>query len=184
MDGIASLGHLRRRVADVQLLLGRSFHPLGRFGPGMQAPRIPLGLTSVSRLWQRWVGSGLCPSLLMEPVGGDHRRVDLEYEPAASVVCNILGAEPVVDASELGKFRRDHQRAGIRIQQARHRPGAGDSRGCGHAGPPPPPDPGDDCMGRKISKTTGFIANPADPGDPPGRCGIDLVDVKRVKRIL
>jgi hypothetical protein len=39
-------------------------------------------------------------------------------------------------------------------------------------------------MGRKISKTTGFIANPADPGDPPGRCGIDLVDVKRVKRVM
>ena len=38
-------------------------------------------------------------------------------------------------------------------------------------------------VGRRLSKSTGLIANPADPGEPSGSCGITVADVKAGGRV-
>jgi len=38
-------------------------------------------------------------------------------------------------------------------------------------------------VGRRLSKSTGLIANPADPGAATGRCGITVGDVTRGRHV-
>jgi hypothetical protein len=38
-------------------------------------------------------------------------------------------------------------------------------------------------VGRKLSKSTGLIANPADPGEPSGSCGVTVVNIKTGRRL-
>jgi hypothetical protein len=38
-------------------------------------------------------------------------------------------------------------------------------------------------VGRRLSKSTGLIANPADPGEPSGSCGVTVVNIKTGRRL-